>query len=82
MTALDNILIGAHRHINMDQFKGFIFKKVRNEEEKARKIAEDVIDFLEIEEYRYSYILLSYHTVFRKELNLEEHWLCNQKLYF
>ena len=31
--------------------------KARNEEEKARKIAEDVIDFLEIEEYRYSYIL-------------------------
>ena len=32
-------------------------KKVRSEEEKARKIAEDVIDFLEIEEYRYSFIL-------------------------
>ena len=29
----------------------------RQEEEKARKISEDVIDFLEIEEYRYSYIL-------------------------
>ena len=32
-------------------------KKARKEEEKARKIAEDIIDFLEIEEYRYSYIL-------------------------
>ena len=42
MTALDNILIGAHRHINYGP---------------VRKIAEDVIDFLEIEEYRYSYIL-------------------------
>ena len=58
MTALDNILIGAHRHINYGPVQGLFFsKKARNEEEKARKIAEDVIDFLEIEEYRYSYIL-------------------------
>ena len=38
--------------------EGLLFsKKARKEEEKARKIAEDIIDFLEIEEYRYSYIL-------------------------
>ena len=58
MTTLDNILIGAHRHINYGSIAGLIFsKKARKEEEKARKIAEDIIDFLEIEEYRYSYIL-------------------------
>ena len=58
MTALDNILIGAHRHINYGPVQGLFFsKKARSEEEKARKISEDVIDFLEIEEYRYSYIL-------------------------
>ena len=58
MTALDNILIGAHRHIDYGPVQGLFFsKKARSEEEKARKISEDVIDFLEIEEYRYSYIL-------------------------
>ena len=58
MTTLDNILIGAHRHINYGSISGLLFsKKARKEEEKARKIAEDIIDFLEIEEYRYSYIL-------------------------
>jgi len=58
MTTLDNILIGAHRHINYGSVSGLLFtKKARQEEEKARKIAEDVIDFLEIEEYRYSFIL-------------------------
>ena len=58
MTALDNILIGAHKHINYGPVQGLFFsKKARNEEEKAREISEDVIDFLEIEEYRYSYIL-------------------------
>lgn len=37
---------------------GLLFsKKARQEEEKARQIAEDIIDFLEIEEYRYSFIL-------------------------
>ena len=58
MTTLDNIIIGAHRHINYGSIAGLLFsKKARKEEEKARKIAEDIIDFLEIEEYRYSYIL-------------------------
>ena len=58
MTTLDNILIGAHKHVNYGPIRSLIYsKKVRIEEEKARKISEDVIDFLEIEEYRYSYIL-------------------------
>ena len=58
MTTLDNILIGAHKHVNYGPIRSLIYsKKVRIEEGKARKISEDVIDFLEIEEYRYSYIL-------------------------
>ena len=32
-------------------------KKTRDIEQKARKIAEDIIDFLEIEQFRYSYIM-------------------------
>ena len=58
ITTLDNILIGAHRHVNYGPIRSLLFsKKVRDEEEKARQITENVIDFLEIEEYRYSYIL-------------------------
>ena len=38
--------------------KGIIFgPSARKKELEARKIAEDIIDFLEIEEYRFSYIL-------------------------
>ena len=58
MTALDNILIGAHKHINYGAVSSlFRTKKVRIQEDEARNIAEDVIDFLEIEEHRFSYIL-------------------------
>ncbi len=58
MTALDNILIGAHRHIDYGSVAGLLFtKKARDEEDRAREIAEDIIDFLEIEEYRFSFIL-------------------------
>ena len=58
MTTLDNILIGAHKHINYGPVTSMLrTKKVKNQEDEARDIAEDVIDFLEIEEYRYSYIL-------------------------
>lgn len=58
MTTLDNILIGAHKHINYGPVTSLLrTKKVKNQEDEARDIAEDVIDFLEIEEYRFSYIL-------------------------
>ena len=58
MTTLDNILIGAHKHINYGPVTSMLrTKKVKNQEDEARDIAEDVIDFLEIEEYRFSYIL-------------------------
>ena len=58
MTVLDNILIGAHRHIDYESVAGILFgPSVRKKELEARRIAEDIIDFLEIEEYRFSYIL-------------------------
>jgi len=44
-------------------------RKTRKSELKARKIAEDIIDFLEIEQYRYSYIMsLPYGVQKRVEL--------------
>ena len=58
MTVLDNILIGAHRHLNYGPISSLFFiNKTRKSELKARRIAEDIIDFLEIEQFRYSYIL-------------------------
>ena len=58
MTVLDNILIGAHRHLSYGPLSSLIFsQKARNSEIQARKIAEDIIDFLEIEQFRYSYIM-------------------------
>ena len=56
--------------LNYGPISRIIFtKKARVIEEKARKIAEDVIDFLEIEEYRYSYIMsLPYGVQKRVEL--------------
>ncbi len=58
MTVLDNILIGAHRHLNYGSISGLFFnKKARRSELEARMIAEEIIDFLEIEQFRYSYIL-------------------------
>ena len=58
MTVLENILIGAHRHIDYGAIAGLLFgASVRKKELEARSIAEDIIDFLEIEEYRFSYIL-------------------------
>ena len=58
MTVLDNILIGAHRHLNYGSISSLVFsKKVRQNEIEVRKRAEDIIDFLEIEQFRYSYIM-------------------------
>ena len=58
MTVLDNILIGAHRHLEYGAISSLFFsKKARTSELEAREIAEEIIDFLEIEQFRYSYIL-------------------------
>ena len=58
MTVLDNILIGAHRHLEYGAISSLFFsKKARKSELEAREIADEIIDFLEIEQFRYSYIL-------------------------
>tara|TARA_Y100001949_G_C15987952_1_gene331481 strand:- start:847 stop:1611 length:765 start_codon:yes stop_codon:yes gene_type:complete len=70
MTVIDNILFGAHSQLNYGAVSSLFYtKKVRNSEREAREIAEDIIDFLEIEQYRYSYILsLPYGVQKRVEL--------------
>ena len=70
MTVIDNILFGAHSQLNYGPISSLFYtRKVRNSEREAREIAEDIIDFLEIEQYRYSYILsLPYGVQKRVEL--------------
>ena len=67
---IDNILFGAHSQLNYGAISSLFYtRKVRNSEREAREIAEDIIDFLEIEQYRYSYILsLPYGVQKRVEL--------------
>ena len=58
LSVLDNILAGVHRRLNYGVLSGLFYsKKAKNQELFARKIAEDIIDFLEIEEFRYSYVM-------------------------
>ena len=53
MTVIDNILFGAHRQLNYGAVSSLFYtKKVRNSEREAREIAEDIIDFLEIQHIR------------------------------
>ena len=63
-------MFGAHRQLDYGAISSLFYtKKVRNYEKEAREIAEDIIDFLEIEQYRYSYILsLPYGVQKRVEL--------------
>ena len=70
MTVLDNILIGCHRQLDYGPVSSLLFsKKVRINELEARKIAEEIIDFLEIEQFRSSYIMsLPYGVQKRVEL--------------
>jgi len=70
MTVIDNILIGCHRQLSYGPVSSLLYsKKVKNNELEARKNAEKIIDFLEIEQFRYSYIMsLPYGVQKRVEL--------------
>ncbi len=53
MTVLENIMLGRHVHIKNNILADiFWFGKARNTEVEHRKVAENIIDFLEIENYR------------------------------
>lgn len=60
MTAMDNILLGRHVHMNYGLFSGaFMFRsrsKAAREEEKHREAAEKIIDFLELESARDQFV--------------------------
>ena len=58
LTVLENILTGVHRRLDYGILSGLFYSsKAKKGELYARKAAEDIIDFLEIEEYRYSYVM-------------------------
>ena len=50
---MNNILVGMHSHLRTDPFSAAIFwGRARREEMRARERAEEIIDFLEIEDLR------------------------------
>ncbi|SEO42285.1 amino acid/amide ABC transporter ATP-binding protein 1, HAAT family [Salinihabitans flavidus] len=52
-TVVNNILVGLHSHLKADPFSAAVFwGRARNEEIRARERAEEIIEFLEIEELR------------------------------
>ena len=54
MTVLDNILIGRHAHMRGGLLQAFVyFPWTQREEARHRAVAEDIIDFLEIEHIRH-----------------------------
>lgn len=53
MTVMDNLLLGRHRHRRSNLFKEVIFSKsVRQQERISREMAEEIIDFLDLQAYR------------------------------
>ena len=70
MTVLENLLLGRHIHIKNNIFSDIIwFGKGRRTEVEHRKVVEDIIDFLEIEQYRKSVVgMLPYGIQKRVEL--------------
>ena len=53
-TVIENLLVGMHAHLRSGVIAGAIhFGRSRNEEIRAREFAEEIIDFLNIEEIRH-----------------------------
>ncbi len=70
LTVVDNLMLGRHNHMRYGALSAFLWLgKARNEELKNRAAVEDVIDFLELEQWRrYPVGLLPYGVQKRVEL--------------
>lgn len=70
LTVLDNLLLGRHVHIGYDPLSAAIFVgRARRAELRNREIVEAIIQFLELEPYRKSYVaMLPYGVQKRVEL--------------
>ncbi|WP_116715754.1 ABC transporter ATP-binding protein [Euzebya tangerina] len=53
LTVLDNLMLGRHHNVNYGFLAGmFYMGKARKQELENRAVCEDIVDFLEIQEYR------------------------------
>jgi len=53
LTVLDNLMLGRHQHISYGPFAALAWLgRARNEELRHRRAVEDIIDFLELEQWR------------------------------
>lgn len=70
LTVLDNLMLGRHLHIDYGPFAAMAyFGKAQAEELANREVVEDIIDFLEIQAFRKSFVgLLPYGIQKRVEL--------------
>lgn len=57
LTALDNLMAARHMYLNYGPIAGgFFFGRARREELKHRRVVEEIIDLLEMEEVRYQVV--------------------------
>jgi len=70
LTVLDNLMLGRHHHIRYGTFAAFAwFGRARRAELENRAVVEDIVDFLELEQWRgYPVGLLPYGVQKRVEL--------------
>jgi branched-chain amino acid transport system ATP-binding protein len=53
LTVIDNLMLGRHQHVRYGLFSALLFAgRAKREEIAHRAVVEDIIDFLEIEQYR------------------------------
>ena len=53
LTVLDNLMLGRHQHISYGPLAAFAWVgRARKEELRNRAVVEDIVDFLELEQYR------------------------------
>jgi branched-chain amino acid transport system ATP-binding protein len=53
LTVIDNLMLGRHQHVRYGVFSALAwFGRARNEEVRHRAVVEDLVDFLEIAQYR------------------------------
>jgi len=70
LTVIDNLMLGRHQHLRYGLLSAIAWRgKARREEIRNRAVVEDIVDFLEIEQYRrYPVGLLPYGIQKRVEL--------------
>jgi branched-chain amino acid transport system ATP-binding protein len=53
LTVLDNLMLGRHQHIRYGAAAAFVWRgPARREEVEHRRVVEDIVDFLELEQWR------------------------------